>query len=108
MSFIVVLVSIISILSAGAIEVTVKGVIALSLSLLALTLMIRQKRSRHFNDSMLVNQSESHIEEYLGHRRRRDRISRLVIGSVLAGCIVAVIVAVLLSTLATQLLNRLG
>ena len=102
------LVSIIPILSAGAIEVTVKGVIALSLSLLALTLVIRQRRSRHFNDSVLVNQSKSHIENYLGHRRRRGRLGRLVIGSVLAGCIVAVIIAVLLSALATQLLNRLG
>jgi hypothetical protein len=108
MSFIVVLVPIISILSAGAIEVTVKGVITLSLSLLALALVSRQKGPRHFNDSVLVHQSESHIEDYLGHQRKRDRVGRLVIGSVLAGCIVAVIVAVLISTLATQLLNRLG
>ena len=108
MSFIVVLVSIISILSAGAIEVTVKGVIALSLSLLALTLVNLRRTPRQSTDSVLIHQSESHIDDYLIHRRRRDRIGRLIIGSVLAGCIVAVIVAVLLSTLATQLLNRLG
>ena len=108
MLFIVVLEFIISILSGSAIEVTVKGVVAFLLGLIALTLVGRRHIPTAVKDPIIAAETRSQLERLEKNRRALNRVSRLVIGSVVTGCVVAVFIAVLLSTAANQLLNRLG
>ena len=108
MLFIVVLEFIISILSGSAIEVTVKGAVAFLLGLIALTLASRRHVPTAVGNPIVIARSRFQLESRERNGHARNRISRLVIGSVVTGCVVAVFIAVLLSMAATQILNRLG
>jgi len=105
---IVVLISIITILSATAVEATVKGIIALALSIIAVTIG-NLRRARHADELSHVTRTPTSVLDGSHELANRwQRIARLSIGSVAAGAVLAVVLAVLLSTIATQLLSRLG
>ena len=108
MSFIVVMTFIISILSGNAIEVTVKGAVSFLLSLIALTLAGRRHILTVVEYPIATAQSQFQLESRERNHHAQNQILRLVIGSVVAGCVVAVFIAVLFSMAASQLLNRLG
>lgn len=108
LELIVVLISIITILSATSVEATVKGVIALALSIIALTMGNLRRARRTDELSHVIRTPTSVLDSSDELANRWQRIARLSIGSVAAGAVLAVVLAVLLSTIATQLLNRLG
>ena len=108
MLFIVVLEFIISILSGSAIEVTVKGAIAFLLGLIALTLVGRRHLPTAVKNPIITTETQFQLEGLEKNRHARNRVSRLVIGSVVTGCVLAVFISILISMAATQLLNRLG
>jgi hypothetical protein len=105
---IVVLISIITILSASSIEATVKGTVALALSLVALAMGYKRMLPRTGEHAEVVRVQTSVIESSHDVSRRWTRITRIAVGSIVAGAVLAVVVAVLLSSIATQLLSRLS
>ena len=108
LELIVVLTSIITILSANSVEATVKGVIALALSIIAVTIG-NLRRARHADELSHVTRTPTSVLDGSHELANRwQRIARLLIGSLTAGAVLAVVLAVLLSTIATQLLSRLG
>ena len=56
----------------------------------------------------VVRVQTSVIESFHDVSRRWTRITRIAVGSIVAGAVLAVVVAVLLSSIATQLLSRLS
>ena len=56
----------------------------------------------------VVRVQTSVIESSHDVSRRWTRITRIAVGSIVAGAVLAVVVAVLLSSIATQLLSRLS
>jgi hypothetical protein len=105
---IVVLIVIITILSASAIEATVKGLVALALSLIALSVGVRKSISEQLEQSNIASTECSIIEGGDVALKSPSRPARLLVGSVVTGAVLAVVVAVLVSSLASQLLSRLG
>lgn len=97
-----------SILSGSAIEVAVKCAVVFLFSLIALTLVGRRHSPSAYENTSSTAESRFQLEGHENYRRTRNRISRLAIGSVITGCVLAVFIAVLLSLAATQLLSRLG
>jgi ribosomal protein S28E/S33 len=56
----------------------------------------------------VVRVQTSVIESSRDVSRRWTRVTRIAVGSIVAGAVLAVVVAVLLSSIATQLLSRLS
>ena len=56
----------------------------------------------------VVRVQTSVIESTRDVSRRWTRVTRIAVGSIVAGAVLAVVVAVLLSSIATQLLSRLS
>jgi hypothetical protein len=105
---IVVLIFIITILSVSAIEATVKGLVALALSVIALLVAIRMSIGERLEQSDIASTKRSVIEGDDVVLKSPPRLARLLVGSVVTGAVIAVVVAVLVSSLASQLLGRLG
>jgi hypothetical protein len=105
---IVVLIVIITILSASAIEATVKGLVALALSVVALLVGVRKSLGERLEQSNIASTECSiiHVDDVA--LKSPSRLARLLVGSVVTGAVIAVVVAVLVSSLASQLLSRLG
>ena len=67
------------------------------------------RRARRTDElSHVIRTPTSELDSSDELANRWQRIARLSIGSVAAGAVLAVVLAVLLSTIATQLLSRLG
>jgi hypothetical protein len=105
---IVVLIVIITILSASAIEATVKGLVALALSVVALLVGVRKSLGERLEQSNIASTECSIIQVADVALKSPSRLARLLVGSVVTGAVIAVVVAVLVSSLASQLLSRLG
>jgi hypothetical protein len=105
---IVVLIVIITILSASAIEATVKGLVALALSVVALLVGVRKSLGERLEQSNIASTECSIIQVDDVTLKSPSRLARLLVGSVVTGAVIAVVVAVLVSSLASQLLSRLG
>jgi hypothetical protein len=105
---IVVLIAIITILSASAIEATVKGLVALALSVVALLVGVRKSLGERLEQSNIASTECSIIQVDDVALKSPSRLARLLVGSVVTGAVIAVVVAVLVSSLASQLLSRLG
>jgi chromate transport protein ChrA len=105
---IVVLIVIITILSASPIEATVKGLVALALSVVALLVGVRKSLGERLEQSNIASTECSiiHVDDVA--LKSPSRLARLLVGSVVTGAVIAVVVAVLVSSLASQLLSRLG
>ena len=106
-SDIVVLISIITILSALSLEPTVKGVLALTLSVAAIFFAYPTvpQKARGLESIQLPDGSPTLKSGR--SRKSRSSATRLMTGSVVAGAIIAITVAVLLSVLTNQLLSNL-
>ena len=102
------LIFIITILSVSAIEATVKGLVALALSVIALLVAIRMSIGERLEQSHIASTKRSVIEGDDVVLKSPPRLARLLVGSVVTGAVIAVVVAVLVSSLASQLLGRLG
>ena len=102
------LIFIITILSVSAIEDTVKGLVALALSVIALLVAIRMSIGERLEQSDIASTKRSVIEGDDVVLKSPPRLARLLVGSVVTGAVIAVVVAVLVSSLASQLLGRLG
>ncbi len=102
------LIVIITILSASAIEATVKGLVALALSVVALLVGVRKSLGERLEQSNIASTECSiiHVDDVA--LKSPSRLARLLVGSVVTGAVIAVVVAVLVSSLASQLLSRLG
>lgn len=107
-SIIVVLISIITILSGTALEATVKALVTLTLSTFALVLGYQGRASLARPLTQVRPMSLSLSNETNDRRIYLQKVGRLIIGSIIAGALLAIVVAVILSTSATQILNRLS
>ena len=109
MSIIVLISVIFTILSATTTEVTIKGLGSLAFAILGLTLGVRTwERSHHSTEATPVFDRRTVLEQAISDRFWPQTSLRLVIGSVVAGAVVAIIAAALLSTLLGQVLDRLS
>lgn len=107
-SIIVVLISIITILSGTALEATVKALVTLTLSTIALVLGYHGRATLARPLTQVRPMSHSLSNETIDRRVYLQKVGRLIIGSIIAGALLAIVVAVILSTSATQILNRLS
>jgi hypothetical protein len=108
LELIVVLISIITILSATIVEATVKGIIALALSVFALTVGYLRRSHRANELSQVIRSQTSVLDTSSESVDLWQRIVRLSIGSAVAGAVLAIFLAILLSTFATRLLGQLS
>lgn len=107
--FIIVLISVTyTILSATTTEVTIKGLVSLTLAVLALTLGVRlRSQSAHSVQVNPVFGRRGLLEPKSSRRVRRSMSMRLLVGSIVSGIILAIVTATIIAMVLGRVLERL-